>query len=201
VPLAVASLDSSQRELETTDGAEFFCCFASNRRGATPAAMTVTRCIPLTAGRVRLLSRRVLLRWLTVPAAFAVACARRPTREQQVVNLFIETDGDLIAFKPDTLMVLRGTRVRLTFHHAAKFVSARHDWMLTYPDKLERLSQELLENNGEYATGDPRIIAVTPLADKGGTVTTEFTAPPPGDYPFLCSTHSEDMRGILHVTE
>jgi len=23
----------------------------------------------------------------------------------------------------------------------------------------------------------------------------------PGDYPFLCSTHPEDMRGVLHVTE
>jgi len=117
------------------------------------------------------------------------------------VNLFIETDGDLISFKTDTLTAPSGAHVRLTFHHAGRFVTARHDWMLTYPDKLERLSQELLDNNGEYKKGDPRIIAVTPLADKGGTVTTDFTAPSPGDYPFLCSTHSEDMRGILHVTE
>jgi azurin len=90
--------------------------------------------------------------------------------------------------------------VRLTFHHAGKFVTARHDWMLTYPDTLDGLSKQLLDNNSEYEKGDPRVIAVTPLADKGGTVTTDFIAPSPGDYPFLCSTHSEDMRGILHVT-
>jgi plastocyanin len=131
-------------------------------------------------------------------AAMFAACGRRS--EPPVVNLFIETDGDLIAFKPDMLTCPAGARVRLTFHHAGRFVTARHDWMLTYPDKLEPLSKELLDRFGEYTTGDPRIIAVTPLADKGGTVMTEFTAPPPGEYPFLCSTHPEDMRGILRVT-
>ena len=131
------------------------------------------------------------------PLAFA-GCTRRT--EQPIIDLFIETDGDLIAFKPDTLTCPGGARVRLTFHHAARFVSARHDWLLTYADKLEGLSQQLLDDNGEYPKGDPRILAVTPLADKGGTVMTEFTAPAPGDYPFLCSTHPEDMRGILHVT-
>jgi plastocyanin len=133
-----------------------------------------------------------------VPLAFA-GCTRR-TGERPVIDLFIETDGDLIAFTPDTLTCHAGARVRLTFHHAGKFVSARHDWLLTYADKLEDFSQELLDDEGEYAKGDPRIIAVTPLADKGATVMTEFTAPSSGDYPFLCSTHPEDMRGILHVT-
>jgi plastocyanin len=145
----------------------------------------------------RPVSRRAALQSLMASLLLA-SCTHRAS--QQHVNLFIETDGDLIAFNTDMLTCPAGSRVHLTFHHAAKFVSARHDWMLTYPDKLEGLSQELLDNNGEYAKGDPRIIAVTPLADKGGTVTVDFTAPPPGDYPFLCSTHPEDMRGILHVT-
>ena len=49
---------------------------------------------------------------------------------------------------------------------------------------------------------DPRVIAVVPMCDKGGTMTVQFTAPPPGDYPFFCSTpgHVVDMNGILHVT-
>ena len=136
---------------------------------------------------------------MMVPVAVA-GCTRRRTRERPIVDLFVQTDGDLIAFTPDTLTCASGSRVRLTFHHAGRFVSARHDWMLTYPARLEALCQELLESNGEYANGDPRILAVTPLADKGGTVRTEFTAPAPGDWPFLCSTHPEDMRGILHVT-
>jgi plastocyanin len=130
-----------------------------------------------------------------------LGCGSQPKPEQRVANLYIQSDGDLIAYKPDTLTCPTGALVHLTFHHAGRFVSARHDWLLTYPDKLEGLSNELLDNDGVFSKGDPRIIAFTPLADKGGTVMTTFVAPKPGDYPFLCSTHPEDMRGILHVTK
>jgi len=130
-----------------------------------------------------------------------VGCSRRSKSEQKVVELSIASDGDLIAYKPDVLTCPTGALVRLTFHHTGKFVSARHDWMLTYPDKLDALSKQLLDTDGVFAKDDPRIIAFTPLADKGGTATTQFVAPKPGDYPFLCSTHPEDMRGILHVTK
>ena len=58
-----------------------------------------------------------------------------------------------------------------------------------------------MDNDGVLSKDDPRVIAATPLCDKGGTVMVQFIAPPPGDYPFLCSTHPEDMRGILHVTK
>jgi plastocyanin len=145
------------------------------------------------------LARRTLLQWLLLPLALA-GCSGPHVDDQQAIDLFVATDGDLIAFTPDTLTCPSGARVRLTFHHAGRFLSARHDWMLTFDDKLEALSQELLDHDGEYKKGDPRIMAVTPLADKGGTVMTSFTAPAAGEYPFLCSTHPEDMRGILHVT-
>jgi len=107
----------------------------------------------------------------------------------------------LIAFKPETLTCPTGAMVRLTFHHAGRFVSAEHNWVLTYPNQVEALSKEFLDNNGVLSKDDPRVIAVTPLCDKGGTVMVQFIAPPPGDYPYLCSTHPEDMRGILHVTK
>jgi plastocyanin len=144
--------------------------------------------------------RTLLLGCLSMPLVCA-GCRRKPPPEQRTVDLFIESDGDLLAFKPDMLTCPTSARVRLTFHHRGKFLSARHDWILTYPDKLEGLSEQLLDSCGDFAKDDPRIIAVTPLADKGQTVTTDFIAPAPGDYPFLCSTHPEDMRGILHVTE
>ena len=73
--------------------------------------------------------------------------------------------------------------------------------MLTYPGQLEALTKEALDDDGILPKDDPLVIAATPLCDKGETVTTQFIAPLPGDYPFLCSTHPEDMRGILHVTK
>jgi azurin len=49
---------------------------------------------------------------------------------------------------------------------------------------------------------DKRVLAATPLCGPGKTAMVEFTAPAPGDYPFLCSYagHGEEMRGMLHVT-
>ena len=56
-------------------------------------------------------------------------------------------------------------------------------------------------NDGILSEDDRRVIAATALCDKGETVMIQFIAPPPGNYPFLCSTHPEDMRGTLHVTK
>ena len=128
-------------------------------------------------------------------------CGRRPKSEQQVVDLYIESDGDFLAFVPDTLTCPSGALVRLRFHHTGQFLSARHNWMLLFPGQLEALSKDALKNDGIISKDDPRVVAATPICDKGETVMTEFIAPPPGDYPFLCSTHPEDMRGILHVTK
>ena len=138
-----------------------------------------------------------------MPALLVIllGCGRRPKPEQQVVDLYIASDGDFLAFRPDTLTCPTGALVRLTFHHAGEVLSARHNWVLVYPGELEAVSKDSLENDGILSKDDPRVIATTPLCDKGETVTTQFIAPPPGDYPFLCSTHPEDMRGILHVTK
>ena len=106
-----------------------------------------------------------------------------------------------MAFRPDTLTCPTGALVRLTFHHAGRLVTVRHNWVLTLSGSTGGAEQGLLDNDGIVSKDDPRVIAATPLCDKGETVMVQFIAPPPGDYPFLCSTHPEDMRGILHVTK
>ena len=147
------------------------------------------------------LARRRLFFAMLAPLLILLGCGRRPKSEQQVVDLYIESDGDFLAFWPDTLTCPTGALVRLTFHHTGQVLSARHNWVLVYPAQMEALSKDALENDGVIAKDDPRVIAATPLCDKGETAMTQFIAPPPGDYPFLCSTHSEDMRGVLHVTK
>lgn len=138
---------------------------------------------------------------MLAPLSMLLGCSRRAKSEQQVVDLYIESDGDFLAFRPDTLTCPTGVLVRLTFHHAGKIISARHDWVLVYPGQLDAVTKDSLADDGVLPTDDPRVIAATPLCDRGQSVTTQFTAPKPGDYPFLCSTHPEDMRGILHVTK
>jgi len=130
-----------------------------------------------------------------------LGCSRRRSSGQQGVDLFIESDGDFLAFKPDTLTCPSGAQVRLTFHHRGKFLSARHNWVLVYPGQMEVVDKDVDDNEGIISKDDTRVIASTPMCDKGATVMTQFTAPAPGDYPFFCSTpgHGECMNGILQV--
>ena len=146
-------------------------------------------------------TRRRLLFVVFASLLIPLGCGRSQKSAQKVVDLYIETDGDFIAFKPETLTCPTGALVRLTFHHAGRLVTVRHNWLLTRADQLETLSKDFAANDGVVAGDDPRVMTATPLCDKGESVMVQFTAPSPGDYPFLCSTHPEDMRGILHVTK
>lgn len=146
---------------------------------------------------------RVSRRELLVGCVAVLACRRQPPPEQRVVDLFIASDGDFLAFTPDTLTCPSGARVRLTFHHGGKFLSARHNWVLVQPGQMEAVDKAVEHDEGIIPQGDTRVIAVTPMCDKGVTVMTQFTAPAPGDYPFFCSTpgHGECMNGILRVSQ
>jgi azurin len=129
-------------------------------------------------------------------------CGRKQQPEREVVDLYIESDGDFLAFKPDTLTCPRAATVRLTFHHGGKFLSARHNWVLVHAGQMEAVDKDVENNEGIIPRDDKRVIADTPMCDRGVTVMTQFTAPAPGDYPFFCSTpgHGECMNGILRVT-
>lgn len=131
-------------------------------------------------------------------------------REQPVVNLAVESNGDFLEFRPKSLMAPAGAKVILTFHHAGSIISQAHDWVLAKPGTMAALLKES-DMATEMAGGDersflkpndPRIIAMTPLIKKGETTRITFTAPGPGDYPYFCSTsgHADTMRGVLHVT-
>jgi len=150
------------------------------------------------------LSRRALLRALLAGLMPLTACRRRtPPAPKKDVDLFIASDGDFLAFRPDELTCPAGAHVHLTFHHTGKFLNAVHNWVLVQPGQMEAVDKYAEKHDGAVAPGDPRVIAVAPMCGKGETVRTEFIAPAAGDYPFFCSTpgHAEDMNGILHVTK
>ena len=148
------------------------------------------------------LSRRQLFLGSLAFSLTVIGCGRKRPAEPQNVDLFIESDGDFLAFRPDTLSCPAGALVRLTFHHSGRFLSARHNWVLVCPNQMEAVDKAAEKTEGVVSTEDPRVIAVVPMCDKGDTMMTEFIAPMPGDYPFFCSTpgHAIDMNGILHVT-
>ena len=145
--------------------------------------------------------RRLLLGWLALPLTLS-GCGRRRTSGPEVVDLFIESDGDFLAFRPDEMTCPAGAMVHLKFHHTGRFLSALHNWVLVLPNQMETVDKDAEKTDGEISPDDPRVIAWVPMCGKGETVMTQFIAPAPGDYPFFCSTpgHAVDMNGILHVT-
>jgi azurin len=151
--------------------------------------------------RSDLLSRRRCA-LLSLAALGALAACDRKPRE---VELYVESDGDFPIFKPKELSCPTGAHVRLTFHHSGTILTQSHNWVLVRPGTVEGVltdGEEAGEDSNWLKKGDPRVIAATPLIGKGASVTIEFTAPVPGDYPYICTTpgHADDMNGILHVT-
>jgi azurin len=121
------------------------------------------------------------------------------------VELRIASDGDELAFVPDRLTCIAGAEVRLRFHHGGKIISDPHDWVLLKPGTVEAFLADA-DKQEDWKVVIPRnddsmVLAATPLCGKGKTVVARFTAPPPGNYPFVCSVagHGETMRGILTV--
>src|SRR6185312_13888059 len=156
------------------------------------------------APAVTVTRRGVLVVAVTLPLGglFQAALAANPAKH---VDLDISSDGDLLAFRPDHLSCPAGASVHLTFYHTGKYVSQDHNWVLTRPGAAAAVAQHALEaseKSGWVPEKDPRVLAATPPCAKGQQVSVDFTAPAPGDYPFLCTTpgHGAVMHGVLHVT-
>jgi azurin len=160
----------------------------------------------LAAVTARAARRRwVLLSVTALPLALlgrrlpAHAAGARP-----VVDLHIASDGDLLAFTPRELSCTAGAHVRLWFHHAGRRIVQEHNWVLVRPGKegaVEAAALRAGAPHGWLPSGSPDVLAATPMCGPGQTELIEFTAPGPGDYPFICSYpgHGAEMRGVLHV--
>lgn len=148
------------------------------------------------------LSRRSVILW-SGGAALAACGPARP----QTVDLAIASDGDEMLFTPDRLSCPAGAHVRLTFHHRGQILSDPHDWVLLRPGTEAAFVADCDRNPSDdvpIPPGDEKmVIAATPYCAKGASVTVEFDAPPPGQYPFVCSFpgHGHTMRGVLTVNK
>jgi azurin len=146
-------------------------------------------------------TRRLLVMcFLAASAPARSLCRRRPK-----VTLNIASDGDNLAFIPDRLSCSAGACVRLYLHHRGEIIDDPHDWVLLKPGMQARFlaDADRQQSDAVIPSNDSQwVLAATPLCAKGRTVMVEFTAPSPGDYPFVCSVpgHGDTMHGILTVT-
>ena len=136
--------------------------------------------------------------WM-VPAGMAMAAAKAAT-------LRIASDGDELRFKPNHLTCPAGATVRLVLHHAGTIIDDPHNWVLLKPGTVDAFlaDADKIEDDTTVVPQKDKdmVLAATPMCKRHRTVTVTFTAPTPGDYPFVCSVpgHGATMRGTLTIT-
>jgi azurin len=157
--------------------------------------------------------RRVALRvataWLLgtfVRMPRATAATAHPRAARGLVRLKISTKGDLLEFSTQQLSCRTGSRVRLQFTNASKYVNFDHNWMLLRPgsyDAVVAAAEKAGAAHDWIPAGHPGIIAATRLVHRGETVAVEFDSPAAGRYPYICSVpgHAASMWGVLTVTD
>lgn len=144
--------------------------------------------------------------WMScILIACLAACA--PPR---VEELTIMVPGDEMKFDRDTLRCHAGSNVKLTLINRSTLVTMKHN-VIIY-DMQGQPRQKALDYVGELAfkAGEaagyvpqlPGLLANTPMADPGQTVSVEFRAPAPGEYLYLCTfqpAHYKTMNGHFIV--
>lgn len=121
-------------------------------------------------------------------------------------EMAVTPDGNQMLFAQKEFTVKPGQTVRITFQNTATMPGMSHNVVfVTAEEDINLVGQAAMSaSDTEYVPSSEakRIIAYTPLAEPGETVTVEFTAPStPGDYPYICTFpgHYMMMQGTMHV--
>ncbi len=113
-----------------------------------------------------------------------------------------------MGYATSTFTVKSGQKVKVTFDNKGGIAPQPHNFVLCAPGTLEKVGAAVnammtdptaMAKN--FTPESPDILAKMKLVQPGTTESIEFTAPAPGDYPFLCTFpgHWLLMRGVLTV--
>ncbi|GAB3428729.1 azurin [Niabella aquatica] len=138
----------------------------------------------------------------TVPAEATVPEAKTSTEAFITIN-----GGDDMKFDLSEIKVKEGQTVKLTLHHTGKSpkIAMGHNFVLLAQGiSLTEFANEAInakDNDYIPAGREKDIIAHTKVIGGGESDSIEFTAPPKGNYEFLCSFpgHSAMMKGTFIV--
>lgn len=120
-------------------------------------------------------------------------------------ELSLSTVGDTMAFDKTTLTAKAGQKVHVTLTSRATSAAMKHNFVLVNPGKESDVATAgggAGEGANYVPSGNANVLASTALAAPGGMVDVTFTAPPPGDYPYICTFpgHFAVMKGVFTST-
>jgi len=128
-----------------------------------------------------------------------------PASKPEIQVVVIRPVGDEMKFETTEFTVKAGTQVKVVMENTATQLAMQHNVMITKPgtntDEVGLASVQAGEAAG-YIPQHDAVLFYTPLAKPGETREVEFTAPAPGDYPYLCAFpgHYAFMKGVMHST-
>ncbi len=131
-----------------------------------------------------------------------VAAANNPAQLDTTQN--IGSVGETMSYDKTELNVKSGADITLNFKNNSS--TLQHNWVLTKPgtDNDVGLAGIKAGLKKGFITDDPaigpNILAHTKLVEPGQADSVTFKAPPPGDYPYICTNagHHTVMKGVLH---
>lgn len=115
--------------------------------------------------------------------------------------------GNEMRYEQTSFTVQPGEQVTITFRNTATTQAMSHNVVVLNDNEdatVERVGQAAIAAGeaAAYIPNDPAILAHTPLAQPGQTVTVTFTAPTtPGAYRYICTFpgHYMMMQGTMTV--
>lgn len=156
---------------------------------APPPSATATAVTPATTPPIPL-----------TPSASASAAPEAAKK----VELEIASVGDTMFYDKKTLTVPTGAQVHLTLKNNGKLAVMTHNWVLVKKGTEAKVALAGMEKapDAGYVVPSDDVLAYTPLAAPQKSVEVTFTAPAPGDYPYICTFpgHYVVMKGVLTVT-
>jgi|SRR5690606_21589538 len=132
--------------------------------------------------------------------------ATEAPKEQQIVELTIKAVGNSMQemrFDHEEITVPAGAKVKITLINEGNDASMIHNIVFVQEGTMEVTARAAISAgpDKEYVPNSPTVIAASPLANPGETVSFEFDAPEAGTYEFFCSYpgHWQQMNGKFIV--
>ncbi len=137
-----------------------------------------------------------------VPAPPVATASAKPA---QHVEIEISSVANTMTYDKAKLSVPTGAEVHLTITNHATMATLPHNWVLVKKGteaSVAAAGLKLGEPAGYIDVRDKDMLEHTPLAKPGEKADLTFTAPEPGDYPYICTVpgHYMMMKGVLTVT-
>ena len=151
---------------------------------------------------------------LSIALLFSCGSSDKPENSMQsneanasIVNEFtIKAVGNTMqemAYDTKVLEVKAGSTVKITLVNEGIDASMIHNIVFVKKGTTEEVAMACVAAGPDkkFVAENPNIIAASGLANPQQTIVLEFTAPPKGDYEFLCTYpgHSNMMKGWLYV--